>query len=531
MSISTGVVFTKPWVVDCILDLVGYTSDKELWKSTIIEPSFGEGAFLEKIIKRLFESFRSTNNSLDFQKLKNSIRAYEVDSTIFKTGYKRLLQIVENECKSIEVATALLDNWLVNSNFLVDKIVQGDYVVGNPPYISASQIDQCDKEIYKKLFSAFTSGTDIYIAFFEKSLQSLKNSESKLCFICSDRWMQNQYGKKLRKLINDNFHLNTVIRLYDVDAFETKVSAYPAITLIDSKRGPFSFISCNSCLTSQDCLNLKKLNLSLYEVKEETNYTVTLLPHPKDESIIPIASPRRVKTILELVDQYPTIEETGVNIGIGLATGKDSIFLVQEEGLVEDERMLPAFNMKLWRSNNTDKGCWIINPWDKEGLLIELEKYPKLKKYLESNRTILEDRYVAKKNPKAWYRTIDKVKYSLLEKPKLLFPDLARKAKPIYSEGGVYPCHDTYWMTSNNWDLKVLGGLLMSEITESFIDVLGVKMRGNTLRFQAQYLKLIHLPKPDTLSPDICLDLKRAFITEDYVLANEAALKAYGVKI
>lgn len=37
-----GAIFTRPEVVDFILDLVGYQSDKDLLQYRILEPSFGE---------------------------------------------------------------------------------------------------------------------------------------------------------------------------------------------------------------------------------------------------------------------------------------------------------------------------------------------------------------------------------------------------------------------------------------------------------------------------------------------------------
>lgn len=53
-----------------------------------------------------------------------------------------------------------------------------------------------------------------------------------LGFIVADRWMHNQYGHELRKLIARHFSMDAVVAMHDVDAFEEQVSAYPAITVI-----------------------------------------------------------------------------------------------------------------------------------------------------------------------------------------------------------------------------------------------------------------------------------------------------------
>ena len=44
-----GVVYTKRWVVEIILDMVGYRSGTGLAQKKIVEPSCGCGAFLAAI--------------------------------------------------------------------------------------------------------------------------------------------------------------------------------------------------------------------------------------------------------------------------------------------------------------------------------------------------------------------------------------------------------------------------------------------------------------------------------------------------
>lgn len=48
-----GEVFTRRWVVETILDLVGYTSDRNLAELRLVEPSIGSGAFFVPIVERL----------------------------------------------------------------------------------------------------------------------------------------------------------------------------------------------------------------------------------------------------------------------------------------------------------------------------------------------------------------------------------------------------------------------------------------------------------------------------------------------
>ena len=51
-----GVVYTKRWVVELLLDLSGYCSNTNLVDSLAIEPAAGDGAFLGPMIERLVQS-------------------------------------------------------------------------------------------------------------------------------------------------------------------------------------------------------------------------------------------------------------------------------------------------------------------------------------------------------------------------------------------------------------------------------------------------------------------------------------------
>lgn len=52
-----GAVFTRPAVVEFMLDLIGYTSDQDLPRLRLLEPSFGEGEFLLAAVSRLLTAF------------------------------------------------------------------------------------------------------------------------------------------------------------------------------------------------------------------------------------------------------------------------------------------------------------------------------------------------------------------------------------------------------------------------------------------------------------------------------------------
>ena len=120
-----GDVFTSPEVVSYMLDLVGYTADKDLSKVKILEPSCGEGEFVLEIVRRLRDSSR--RYGFDFGKaLLDNVFAYDIDEKKIETCKARLAQ------DDIHVS---LDANIRQGDFLTQQIPAVDVVVGNPPYI------------------------------------------------------------------------------------------------------------------------------------------------------------------------------------------------------------------------------------------------------------------------------------------------------------------------------------------------------------------------------------------------------------
>src|ERR1035438_359581 len=74
---AKGVVYTKRWVVDRLLDLAGYSPEDNLVDSVAVEPAAGDGAFLGPIIERLMESCRKLGRPLS--DCRDSLIAFELD--------------------------------------------------------------------------------------------------------------------------------------------------------------------------------------------------------------------------------------------------------------------------------------------------------------------------------------------------------------------------------------------------------------------------------------------------------------------
>lgn len=109
-----------------------------------------------------------------------------------------------------------------------------------------------------------------------------------------------------------------------------------------------------------------------------------------------------------------------------------------------------------------------------------------------------------------WYRTIDRIYPELTKKEKLLVPDIKGEANIVYESGEYYPHHNLYYITSSEWDLGALQAVLRSGIARLFVGVYSTQMRGGYLRYQAQYLRRIRLPRWAEVPDDLKERLKTA---------------------
>jgi adenine-specific DNA-methyltransferase len=531
-----GAVFTRRWVVELILDLIGYTSERDLAALRAIEPACGAGAFLGPMVERLSRSCRLHGRrasdaahairACDLQPAHVAASRYAVRERLLADGWKA------------PAARTLAEHWVEHADFLLGRHEAGsaDFVIGNPPYIRLEAVSEARSAAYRRACVTMGGRADVYIGFFEVGLNLLRPGGA-LGFICADRWMRNQYGQRLRSKVVAGFSVETVIEMHDVDAFEEEVSAYPSVTILRrTSQGPAIVAMANQGFDEAGARRMRiwasrKNNLRL---SDPACQAARLPAWFGDIASWPSGSPERLAVVARLERDLPALEDgsTETRVGIGVATGVDRVFVTKDPTLVEDDRTLP---LAMARDTTDGELRWsghhLVDPWDGDtGALVSLEDYPKLKAYFEAHAAALQKRNVAGRRPQQWYRTIDRVAHSLTDKPKLLIPDIKASIHPVLDPGGLYPHHNLYWVTSELWDAQVLGGLLLSSVAQMFVECYAVKMRGGYLRFQAQYLRRIRVPRHDLVPRRTARELARSFETRDVERATVAALDAYGLE-
>lgn len=526
-----GAIFTRRWVAELVLDLAGYTADEPLYDGTVLEPACGHGAFIDVIVERLLEA--CLRDGIDPAVARGAVIAIDLDQKAVQVTRAVLRKRLVAAGLDDESAHDLAAHWVRRSDFLktAQQLPAADWVVGNPPYVRIEDVSRVDMDAYRSAWRTMSGRADIYVGFFEAGLSRLRPG-GRLSYICADRWMRNRYGAGLRDLVEREHAVETCVVMHTVDAFEDRVAAYPAITVIKSASQQDALVvDASDNFDAEAAARLTRIRTrGPAPVAVDEAFRASWLPSwPNGGDSWPAGSPEQLGLLATLEARFPTLAETGALVSVGTATGADDVYVVDDPKVVEQGMSAPTLAARETALGGIDwRERHLVIPWTSDGL-VNLDDYPKMRRYLTGHKDRLIRRHVAQRNPERWWRTIDRIDPATASKPKLLIPDLKDRIHPVLDHGKFVPLHSLYYVTSDTWDLAVLGGLLMSRVANLFVEAYSVRMANGYLRVSAQYLRRVRVPAPENIPRGVADDLRAAFWSRDEEAATSAALEAYGL--
>jgi adenine-specific DNA-methyltransferase len=526
-----GVVFTQRWAVNLLLDLAGYVPDEEsIIDKKAVDPSCGDGAFACIMAQRLVSSCMKHGRPVS--DCARSLVAIDIDAARVANTRSTVTDHLTAVGVPRDVATSLAEGWVRVGDYLSPAPGRGrvDFVVGNPPYVRMENIDPTCAVRYRETYPTMQGRADLYVAFFEAAIHSLR-PEGVCAFLCADRWMHNSFGATLRDLITRECSVSTIIEMHSAKAFERDVCGYASMTAFRKTRERPPTLACRFTGTGEVTLSDLRADSSVVGIT-----CARVSPWFAGEEPWPCCSPAVLSLVRRIEGGFPLIESRvgGTKMGIGVATGADKVYVV-------DARMPPKVESRCllslaMASDDREESSRqiistrhaLVNPWP----ALEAEDrdaFPLVREYFRSHETQIRARYVGKKDPARWYRTIDRINDDLIGRKKLYIPDISIRLSPVLDEGGTYPHHNLYWITSSEWDLEVLGGILMSDIVHMFAECYAMSMRGGYRRFQTQFLRRIRVPRAASISEADQLALRTAFRKRDVVLSSMTCMRLFGV--
>lgn len=475
---GVGDVYTPEPIVEFILDSVGYTVDNNIEHQKIADISCGTGSFVRAITERLRDRMirigydpETTEGARQIiSTIRNNIYAYDINSLAVWRTAQHILSVLDDEISTIEESNPIISLPVFHANSLKKdteiSYSKFDTIVGNPPYIKNRDISDEDDEIYRNQYDSAVGKYDIYLLFFERATELL-DVNGNLGFVTPDRFHHTDYGENIREILLNRTYFDSIIKIED-EPFPV-VNAYPSITILRRQDNTFpnyqrenEFRYCE-CDTNE----LENLSKSLNsDGGSATNCCTKINQEDLDPDGWLFTSPEIKELQSKLHKNLPDIKNTDIRIKTGIATGADDIYILSEN---DAQRMSTKIVYPLIKGENIKKGRisgekYIINPYDRDGSIIDLNEYPEVQKYLEHHKPALEERYCVKEQGKLWYETHDTIQTDLETSKRIVTPDLTSTSRFAVTERKI--SHNTCYSFFFDGDLEPLAATLNSSVFE-----------------------------------------------------------------
>ena len=369
-------------------------------------------------------------------------------------------------------STDLTDVRVLERDFLDTDILndlgQFDYIIGNPPYVPITQLSEEEKSRYDDTFDTAWRRYDLYILFFEQSLELLAD-DGRLCFVSPEKFEYIASATKLRELLAQ--YRVREIEHVSQDWFQG-LKTYPSVTTIDvSSPGETRVV-----------------------MRDGTERTVTL---PRDGSSW--AAPIRGGVDLE---SEATLGDITVRISAGLATGRDTLFVQSEDEippqLVEEGWAYPTVSgsqLRTFDGPYTDD--YIICPYDEDGNLVPEDELGAYGDWAELHRDELEERSCVQKRGRRWYDWHEAPPMPDILREKIVCKDVT--AEPEFwaeTDANVIPRHSVYYIVPREGvEVDQLLTYLNSKEAKDWIEKHAQKAYTDHIRIQSEVIEELPVPE------------------------------------
>ena len=363
-----------------------------------------------------------------------------------------------------------------------------DVVIANPPYIR-QELFSDQKPLLKAAFPDVYHGVaDLYVYFYRQGL-ALARTDGVLTFISSNKFFRAGYGKALRTYLRDNSRLKTVIDFGDLPIFEA--TTYPCV-LIAANRPPDGEATVQA-------LNVSSM-VTLERLADAVQHEGWPQPQGSLHSDGWALERPEVLALLEKLRHSgtPLGEYVGGRLYRGIVTGLNEAFVIdqatRDQLIAEDsgsaeiiKPWLRGRDLKRWR---VDWSEWylIYAPWE-----FEVKKYPAVYEHLKQYRETLASRPEVKEGRFPWY-VLSRYAAQYVkdfEKPKIIYPDIAKRCEFAFDEQGFYGGNTIYFISLD--DLALLG-MLNSQVVEFLYRQTSAMIQQDYLRFFTPYTDKIPVP-------------------------------------
>lgn len=404
--------------------------DKEFDKIKVLEPAVGSGIFLRTLVETEIENRVERKKEIEIKKIFDNIEGIDID---------------KNACLATNLSLTLLQ-YTFNEEFIKPKIYNKDsleamqdfiknehffdVIISNPPYINQNNKDKGFVDKLNSVLGNYKHGkVDLYQGFLKLSIDLLKPSGIGL-FVLPHNFLISTSSKKLRDYLLKNCFIDVVADLSAINVFEN-VGTYTILLIIRKKHNVNELNDNSSWILKCKSSVGEGLNNLLHENEVENNSfqvykTFNYFKQKKEWFILN-------KQELDLFNKLKTNRRINDFLGIsqGIVTGKDDVFILDKKEIVPREKsiykkFLPDKKISIY--NSTYDNERIFFPYVNNQLIEEerfTNKFPETWGYLNSKKSILENRSKVRKNNLTWWKLHSSGNPNNVNSPKIVCPYLS----------------------------------------------------------------------------------------------------------
>jgi len=355
-----------------------------------------------------------------------------------------------------------------------------DAIVGNPPYIRMEEFKPI-KDYLREHYQAHADRADIFFYFIERAIGRISDKGS-LGYIVSNTFTRSRSGESLRAYLGKTLNVQTIVEFGDFTPFP-EAEVYPLILIgnkSSSQQNTFDFV-LQTCDPN----------------KNADKYFNNVLPLERsclaNESWVFEETSTRILRA-RLLKEFPPLSEKYGAVRRGIVSGLNEAFIITDEQRAKIIKENPgAKDVIKPYLGGEDLDDW-CHQWQNKWMIyiphgFRISKFPAVRKHLEPFREALEGRATEQN----WYelQQPQEAYADLLEKPKIVYPDMSRYPKFSLDTRGMYFSNTVYFIAS---DSLFLLGLLNSSLLWFVIRGLSNALRGGLWRFRLFSVHVEKLP-------------------------------------
>lgn len=378
-----------------------------------------------------------------------------------------------------------------------------DLIVGNPPYVKQQNIEIGYRNFLLDNFTTIKSNYNLYYAFLELSIELLNEDGISLQLV-PNYLLKIKSALTLREYLLGSNHIKKIVNFNANKLFEG-IDTYSMIIELNANTDQIAYKSLPNNESSLSYLS--KINWKNLSPTNITHDSINLVDDKEEELV------NKVQSQLYSLD-----------ISTGIATQKDSLFLIDDSNLFENKYYTKIFNnkefliekestIKIYKGSGQTRGnlkySIIIYPYLTNGNIVNikekgylLEHEPKTFQYFNEAKNEMLQRSGLKPNEEHWYKYGRTQALNRFE-TKIIFPTNSIKPNfnlitdhALFFNG--YAIYGLKGKVMNDSEFKSLEIILNSKLIEIFMLCTSYFIGSGYVSYQKKYIEKVTIPILET---------------------------------